>query len=97
MKPVFDVLMALLTFKDWVLENASRCVVDDVLVQWAEEEPDVEERFGFLAGEDPPVNEEVVVREDKRRSMELSSSDGGFCVGGRGRARLVEGRGMGMS
>jgi hypothetical protein len=35
------------------LENASRCVVDDVLVQRAEEEQDVGERFGFLAGEDP--------------------------------------------
>lgn len=75
MKPDFDVLMALVTFKDWVLENASRCVVDAVLVQWGEEEQDVEERFGFLAGEGPPVNEEVVVREDERWSMELSSSD----------------------
>ena len=75
MKPVFDVSMALLTFKDWVLENTSRCVVDDVLVQRAEEEQDVEERFGFLAGEDPPVNQEVVVREDERWSVELSSSD----------------------
>jgi hypothetical protein len=84
-KPVFDVLRALLASKDWVFEDASRCVVDDALPQWAEEDQDVEKTFGFLASEDTPVNEEIVVREDERWSMELSSS-GSMTASARGDA-----------
>jgi hypothetical protein len=38
------------------LEDASRCVLDDVLAVWVEEKEDVEERFGSVRQKEKCVN-----------------------------------------